>query len=103
MTMRITWRDRIRALFARAEYSYWFALITDEEKVLRRMDSWELAKVIHEESVRQTNPERRIVAEHLLQVRIAKIQSRATYTGIIFGFIGVLVGATLTALIKCGT
>jgi len=37
--MRITLGDRIRALFARDEYSYWFALITDEEKALRRMDS----------------------------------------------------------------
>jgi len=59
--------------------------------------------VIHKESVRQTSPERRIVAEHLLQVRIAKIQSRATYVGIVFGFVGVLIGAILTALIQCGT
>lgn len=101
--MRITWADRIKALFARDEYGYWFALITDEEKELRRMDSWELAKVIHEESVRQTNPERRIVAEHMLQIRVAKIQSRATYISVVVGFLGVLVGVILTAAIQCGT
>lgn len=52
------------------------------------MDSWELAKVIHEESVRQTNPERRIVAEHMFQIRVAKIQSRATYISVVVGFLG---------------
>jgi hypothetical protein len=67
------------------------------------MDSWELAKVIHEESVHQTRPERRIVAEHMLQVRIAKIQSRATYVNIVVGFIGILVGAILAAILQCGT
>ncbi|PAU89772.1 hypothetical protein CK507_02565 [Pseudomonas sp. WN033] len=101
--MRITWADRIKALFARDEYSYWFALITDEEKELRRMDSWELAKVIHEESVHQTNPERRIVAEHMLQIRVAKIQSRATYVSVVVGFLGVLAGVVLTTAIQCGT
>lgn len=101
--MRITRIDRIKAFFAKDEYGYWFALVTDEEKELRRMDSWGFAKVIHEESVRQTNPERRIVAEHMLQVRVAKIQSRATYVSVVAGFIGVLVGATLTAIIQCGT
>jgi hypothetical protein len=101
--MRITWTDRIKARFARDEHGYWFALLSDEERELRRMDSWELAKVLHEESIRPTSPERRIVAEHLLQVRIAKIQTRAIYVGVVFGFIGVLVGAALTALIQCGT
>ena len=98
--MRITLADRFKALFARDEYDYWFQLITDEEKELRRMDSWELAKVIQEETVHPKNPERRIVAEHMLEVRIAKIQNRATYVSVIVGFIGILVGAALSAMLQ---
>jgi|SRR3990167_438568 len=101
--MRITLADRFKALFARDEYSYWFKFITDEEKELRRMDSWELAKVIHEETVRQKNPEKRIVAEHMLQVRIAKIQNRATYVSVVVGFIGILVGVVLSAVLQWNT
>lgn len=98
--MRITVVDRIKALFAKDEYSYWFKLITDEEKELRCMDSWELAKVIHEGNINNSNPVKRIVAEHMLQVRLAKIQSRATYLNIIFGLIGVVLGAILGAVLK---
>ena len=98
--MRITFFDRIKALFARDEYSYWFKHITDEEKELRRMDSWELAKVIHEANVHNKNHEKRIVAEHMLQVRLVKMQNRAIYVSIIFGLIGVALGAVLTVIFK---
>ena len=98
--MRINLADRFKALFARDEYGYWFRLITDEEKELRRMDSWELAKVIHEETVHPTNPEKRIVAEHMLNVRVAKIQNRATYVSVVVGFIGIVVGAALSAMLQ---
>lgn len=98
--MRITLADRIKALFARVEYGYWFKLATDEEKELRRLDSWGLAKVIHEETVHPTNPEKRIVAEHMLNVRVAKIQNRATYVSIVVGFIGILVGAALSVMLQ---
>lgn len=98
--MRITMVDRFKALFARDEYDYWFKLVTDEEKELRRMDSWELAKVIHEERVYSKNPEKQIVAEHMLEVRIAKIQNRATYISVVVGFIGILVGAGLSVMFQ---
>ena len=98
--MRITFFDRVKALFARNEYSYWFKHFTDEEKELRRMDSWELAKIIHEAIVHNSNHQKRIVAEHMLQVRLAKIQNRAIYVSIIFGLVGVVLGAVLTVIIK---
>ena len=101
--MRITLADRFKALLARDEYGYWFALITDDEKKLRRMDSWQLARLIHEETVNPSTPEKRIVAEHLLQVRIAKIQSRATYVSAFVGFVGGLVGAALVILFQSNT
>lgn len=47
--MCITLTDRIRALFAKDEFDYWFKQFTDEEKEILRMDSWQLAKVIVEE------------------------------------------------------
>jgi len=98
--MRITFFDRIKALFARDEYSYWFRHLTDEEKELRRMDSWELAKVIHEANIHNRNDQKRIVAEHMLQVRLVRSQNRAIYVSIIFGLFGVVLGALLTVIIK---
>jgi hypothetical protein len=90
-------------IYWRLQYSYWFALITDDEKKLRRMDSWELARLIHEETVHPNSPEKRIVAEHFLQVRIAKIQSRATYMSAFVGFVGGLAGAALLILFQSNT
>jgi len=98
--MRTTWADRIKSVFVKDRYDYWFEHFTDEEKELRRMDSWQLARVIHEETVSPQHPEKRIVAEHMLQVRVAKIQARATYVNVIVGFIGILVGAALSAMLQ---
>jgi hypothetical protein len=64
------------------------------------MDSWQLARVIHEETVRPQNTEKQIVAEHMLQVRVAKIQNRATYVSVVVGFIGILVGAALSSMLQ---
>jgi len=97
---RTSWADRLKALFARDGYGYWFEHFTDEEKELRRMDSWQLARVIHEETVCPQNPEKQIVAEHMLQVRVAKIQNRATYVSVVVGFIGILVGAALSSMLQ---
>lgn len=71
--MRITLATRIRSLFARDKYSFWWNEITDEEKELARMDVWELAAV-----VQQTNQQRRVVAEHMLNARLANIQASAS-------------------------
>ena len=98
--MRTTWADRLKAFFAKDGNGYWFAHFTDEEKALRRMNAWQLARVIHEETVRPQNPEKRIVAEHMLQVRVAKLQNRATYVSVVVGFIGILVGAALSAILQ---
>lgn len=98
--MHITFADRLKAILARDKYGFWFKLATDEEKKLRRMDSWELVKIIHEASVCKRQTETGIVAGHILKVRIARIQSRATYVSIAVGFIGVLVGAALSVLLS---
>ena len=94
--MRTTIADRIKGFFAKDKDAFWFRHFTYEEKELRRMDAWQLAKVIHEANVHKNNPEKRIVAEHMLNVRLAKIQTRATYISIVAGLIGIAGGAFLT-------
>lgn len=95
--MRIQLSVRIRSFFARDEHAFWRDHFTDDEKQLRRMDAWELATVIHEENIRQTAPEKRIVAEHMLNVRLATIQARATYISVVAGLVGIVGGAFLTS------
>lgn len=94
--MNIPLSVRIRKFFARDKYAFSWGYFTDDEKLLRCMDAWQLATVIHEESIRKTAPEKRIVAEHMLNVRLAKIQTRATYISIVAGLVGAVGGAFLT-------
>lgn len=94
--MRIPLSVRIKAFFVRDKDAYWWNHFTDEEKALRRMDAWQLAKVIHEESVHQSTPEKRIVAEHLLNMRLAKMQATASWGSGVLGFVGAIIGAALS-------
>ena len=67
--MYISLADRIKSLFARDRHQYWLDHFTDEEKELRRMNAWQLAAIIEEASVRSGMERKRIVAEHMLDVR----------------------------------
>jgi hypothetical protein len=87
---------RIRSFFARDKRAFWWDHFTDEEKQLRRMDAWQLATVIHEESIRQTAPEKRIVAEHMLNVRLAQIQATASWGSGVLCFVGAIIGAAMS-------
>ena len=69
---------------------------SDEEKELRRMDVWQLAALIKEPNVRPGIEQKRIVAEHMLNVRLAKIQSKASWGPGVLGFVGAIVGAALS-------
>ena len=70
------------------------------------MDVWQLAKVINEARVRNLagEAEKLIVAEHMLNVRLAKIQATASWGSGVLGFVGAIIGAaisiTLTMLIQ---
>lgn len=90
--MRIPVCVRIRSFFARDKRAFWWKHFTDDEKQLRRMNAWQLAKVIHEENT----PEKRIVAEHFLNVRLAKIQATASWGSGVLGFVGAIIGAALS-------
>lgn len=94
--LRIPLSVRIRSLFSRDKHEFWWNHYTDEEKQLRRMDAWQLATIIHEENIRQTAPEKRIVAEHMLNVRLAQIQATASWGSGVLGFVGAIIGAALS-------
>ena len=93
--MRIRLTDRIKAFFSSDEEAYWFNHFTDEEKALSRMDVWELAKVINEARVHNlaSDAEKLIVAEYMLNQRLAKIQAKASWGS---GVIGAIIGASLS-------
>ena len=89
---------RIRSFFARDKYAFWCDHYTNEEKQLRRTDVWQLAKVINEARIRNLagEAEKLIVAEHMLNVRLAKIQATASWGSGVLGFVGAIIGATLS-------
>jgi hypothetical protein len=89
---------RIRGFFARDKRAFWWSHFTDEEKKLRRMDVWQLAKAINEARVRNLagEVEKLIVAEHMLNVRLAQIQAKASWGSGILGFVGAIIGSALS-------
>lgn len=98
--MRLTLLEKIQLIFARDKDGLLWHFITDKELELKRMDAWQLATVIHEESVRQTLPQKKIVAEHLLAVRLIKLQNRAVMVAAVFGVAGALLGAFATSIFQ---
>lgn len=100
--MRTTLIDRVKGFFARDKNAYWWDHWTDEEKQLRRMDVWQLAKVINEARVRNLagEAEKLIVAEHMLSERLARIQARPGYIATVAGLAGVVGGAFLTSALQ---
>ena len=100
--MRIPLTVRIKGFFARDKDAYWWNHWTDEEKQLRRMDVWQLAKVINEARVRNLagESEKLIVAEHMLSERLARIQARPGYIATVAGLVGMVGGAFLTSSLQ---
>ncbi len=89
---------RIKSLFAHDKYAFWWNEITDKEKTLAGMDAWELAAVIKEATGNRIDMvQERIVAEHMLNVRLAKIQARPGYLAVYVGIAGAIGGALLTS------
>lgn len=100
--MSVPFSVRIRSLFARDKDAFWWNHFTDEEKQLRRMDVWQLAKVINEARVRNLagEAEKLIVAEYMLSERLARIQARPGYIAVLAGLVGVVGGAFLTSALQ---
>ncbi len=100
--MKTTVLDCIKGFFSWDKHQFWWSHFTDEEKELRRMDVWELAKVINDARVSNVTgtTEKIIVAEHMLGERLARIQARPAYFAIYAGLVGVVVGALLPLLFQ---
>lgn len=100
--MRTTLFDQLKGFFARDKDVYWWGHWTDEEKQLRRMDVWELAKVINEARVRDLagKAEKLVVAEYMLSERLARIQARPGYIATVAGLVGAIGGAFLTSALQ---
>lgn len=94
--MKITIRDRIKALFARDEFEFWFVNFTDKEKELLQMDSFELAEVIEDKPKTKEG----VFAAHILQSRLVTSQNRAVYISMVVNLLCVIIGAFLGAYIK---
>jgi len=89
---------RIKAFFARDKKAFWWDHFTNEEKKLCRMDVWQLAEVINEARVRNIvgMEAKRIVAEHMLNVRLAQIQATASWGSGVLCFVGAIIGAAMS-------
>jgi hypothetical protein len=98
----VTLFDRIKSFFARDKNAFWFHHYSSDEKAFERMDAWQLAGVIHEANVRNTVDwaTKKIVAEHMLGVRLANIQAKPNYFALVTGLVGAIGGVLLTAALQ---
>jgi hypothetical protein len=86
---------RLKALFAQNEHEFWWNQFTDDELELRMMNASQLASELNKAQV-SSNHERKILVEHMLSVRLAQLQSRASWGSGALGFGGAVVGAAMT-------
>ena len=96
---------RLKSIFSTNKLKFWFNEYTNEEKELAQMDAWQLAGVIDQSTRCNNNIQQRIVAEHLLNIRLTHIQAKASWGAGLLGFIGAIIGAvlslTLTTVVAC--
>ena len=100
--MKISVWQRIKAVFVKDKYEYWFNEFSNEEQKLLQMDVWKLAEVIVEDKTLNTaeTNKKRIVAEHFLDIRISRIQAKAAWGSAIIAFFGAIIGASIPLLIS---
>ena len=82
---------RIKHRLSKNDYEYYFSQYTSEELRLRAMQPDELAKVIND-AYATNNRHLQVLAEHLLQERLTKMQTRATLWAAAFGAFCTLIG-----------
>lgn len=94
--MKFPWWLRFKALFVKDANELYFAYLNDEERELREMDVWQLARLIQKAETQGNLAVERIVAEHLLSARLAQIQSKASWGAGLLGFLGALLGGVIS-------
>lgn len=82
-------------MFARDKREFWWSEYTDYERSLSNMGLSELAEELDRTKVRCESANT-IIVEHLLAVRLARIQSRASIGAAWLGIFGVIVAAFLS-------
>lgn len=70
--------------------------MADEAKVLRELDTWQLAEALNECGSFGSDPAKHTYIEHLLAQRLAKLQSKASWGAGLIGFFGAILGAWLS-------
>lgn len=93
--MRLPIFARIRAFFARDQYSFWWNEFTDRDKELSRLSTRQLAQELNKARTNKDGEEQ-IIIEHLLSQRLAQMQSNASWGSGVLGFIGAIIGAALS-------
>jgi hypothetical protein len=86
---------RFRSLFVRDKDAFWWNEYNDYERSLSRMNLSELAGELERTRVRNETANT-IIVEHLLAVRLARIQSRASISAAWLGIGGALVVAVFS-------
>lgn len=86
----------LRSAFSRPTFEDHFRYFTDEERQLARMDVWQIADVIAEARHSAGMERRRIVAEHALSHRLARLQAKATVWAGALGLIGGVIGGAIS-------
>jgi len=87
--------DIFKSWFVRDKRSYWWNKFSDYELELSRMSLTELASELNRTKVRG-EPENTIIVEYILQARIARLQSRASWWSGWLSFAGAMIAAALT-------
>ncbi len=93
--------DAIKLFFSKDKEEFPWKHVTDQEKILLNKDIFELAAIIAngKNSNMPGETYEAIVAEHLLDVRLAKIQAKASVFSGLISLIGAIAGATIGVLL----
>ena len=86
---------KIRSSLHQIKYGNHWRVLTDYERSLARMSLSELAHELERTQVRNETTNT-IIVEHTLAVRLARIQSRASWWSGWLGFAGAMLAAALT-------
>lgn len=93
--MRDSRSARFRSLFVHDKEAFWWDEYNDYERKLAKMNLSELAGELDRTKVRNETANT-IIVEHLLAIRLARIQSRASFGAAWIGIVGAVVAAYFT-------
>ncbi len=93
--MKITILDKFKSYLALNKREYWWNKFTDYELELSRMTLTQLASELDRTKVRKETVNE-IIVEHMLAVRLVRLQTRASWWSGWLGLAGAMLAAALT-------